>query len=210
MKNASEESEKRFGKGLYENIYESTAGARSNSVSRISGVSQILENKDKFQDEKETLRMINLAKNGLLTNQDKEYLKLLGIELTVQETFPLNEDFLKGRILTDFENTVWDNQEIAGDIQQVFANSRKSFSWLDNLKNKISSAFKKLTGKEQLALGEGNSNDNNYPKETSNTFGALSEEELKRFNEGVQELLNKRAENSPVRELTSEDRDDLE
>ena len=207
MQNATEDFEMRYGKGIKENIHESTRGARYNSLSRISSVSQILENKEKFQDEQETLRMINLAKNGQLTNQDKEYLKMLGIELTVQETFSLEEDFLKRRILSDFENTVWDNQEVAGNIQQVFANSRKSFSWLDNLKNRISSAFKKLTGKEQLALGDGNNNVNSYQSENSNAFAALSEEELKRFNEGVQELLNKRAENSPVRELTSEDRD---
>ena len=207
MQNAAEDFEMRFGKGIKENIHESTKEARYNSLSRISSVSQILENKDQFQDEQETLRMINLAKNGQLTNQDKEYLKMLGIELTVHETFSLEEDFLKRRILSDFENTVWDNQEVAGNIQQVFANSRKSFSWLDNLKNRISSAFKKLTGKEQLALGDGNNNVNSYQSENSNAFAALSEEELKRFNEGVQELLNKRAENSSVRELTSEDRD---
>ncbi len=207
MQNATEDFEMRFGKGIKENIHESTREARYNSLSRISSVSQILENKDQFQDEQETLRMINLAKNGQLTNQDKEYLKMLGIELTVQETFSLDEEFLKRRIFCDFENTVWDNQEIAGNIQQVFANSRKGFSWVNSIKDKISSAFKKLTGKEQLVLSDGNNDANNYPSENSNVFGALSEEELKKFNEGVQELLNKREENSPVRQLTTEDRE---
>lgn len=207
MQNATEDFEMRFGKGIKENIHESTREAREESLTRISSVSQILENKDQFQDEQETLRMINLAKNGQLTNQDKEYLKMLGIELTVQETFSLDEEFLKRRIFCDFENTVWDNQEIAGNIQQVFANSRKGFSWLNSIKDKISSAFKKLTGKEQLVLSDGNNDANNYPSENSNVFGALSEEELKKFNEGVQELLNKREENSPVRQLTPEDRE---
>ncbi len=82
---------------------------REDTLTRLGTISQVLGNLDKMPSEEEALRVINLAKEGDLSEEEITKLESYGIKLERPEFFKISPEFMRIRNNIDFSENTWDN-----------------------------------------------------------------------------------------------------
>lgn len=194
MRDAAKGFENSIGNNLETKFLDGTYDQRRDTLSRISDFSQIIANKDKIRSEEELLRLVNLAKSGMLGDDEIERLEYLGIKLKEpEEIFEVSEEFLGDRREEDFAKTKWDAKKIEKITKKAFPRKRFSERMQDTL-NKFKGKIKSFFEPEPKALGPGEGDakieQSENQKGNKGAFAALTPEQLETFNKGAAQVVN--------------------
>lgn len=173
---------------LMARIEERIASTKESTISRISDFSQVYDNKDKLESKDEAIMLMRWSRYGNLGNYDQDKLSSAGITFEKPKLFDVPENDRESSIKMDFSR-YWNNQDIIRNTY-IFADSQmKTVSMrINNFFEQVSNKVKGLfNGQKRL-----NPPDNNTqvpPAKNAGVFGELSEEDLARFNQGMQSVL---------------------
>ena len=197
-------------------VFDAIHDTREDNSFRINVLSNILKNRANIP-ENDFVKLVEAAKTGKRDFGEEENLyEKYEINLDAPEYIPLESDSYLGFRYMDFETTNWDNSQLPEELRNVFNVPEKSdINFLDKIKEMFEKAKKYMTGKnkEPKALGPGKE-ENDHPKQSS-SWGQLSEEDMEKFNKGMENVLkqrNKREQEVDANAIKYEDteRDGLE